>query len=326
MIALDTLPNRRVEDWKWTDLRSAVTQHMLGEPAPSGASRGLIDNGAGEDSVIAQLAMLRAGSPTRFAPVDATSTSDDFGARRWSVAPGEHRLVETLVAPAGLHLNHWRIEIPAGAHVEHVITVSGAADAVPLVRADVHLAEGARYAQTALTTGAKLARLETHVDVRGPGAEVSLNGVSLLAGGRHADHTTVVTHGDVSSVTNEVFRTVASDDARGVFQGKIKVERLAQKTDAKMNHAGLILSGNAMINAKPELEIYADDVQCAHGATVGALDEDGLFYMRQRGLSERRAKALMTRAFIAEALSGVSDETVRAAMDAHVDDWLEAHL
>ena len=121
----------------------------------------------------------------------------------------------------------------------------------------------------------------------------------------------------------EGLKGAAARGGRGVFQGKIHVERAAQKTDAKMNHRGLLLDGRSEIDAKPELEIYADDVVCAHGNALGAMDAAALFYMRQRGLSEAGARALLTQSFLAEPLERLSDETVRDALMARLQTALE---
>ena len=107
-----------------------------------------------------------------------------------------------------------------------------------------------------------------------------------------------------------------------LFQGRFKVERAAQKTDAKMEHNALLLEDGAEVFAKPELEIYADDVQCAHGNTAGQLDEAAIFYLRQRGLPEIEARAMITRAFLIEALPGWLDESVRTDVETHIDAWL----
>jgi Fe-S cluster assembly protein SufD len=160
--------------------------------------------------------------------------------------------------------------------------------------------------------------------VRHPGghAELRLDGVYLLAGKRHADLTTVVTHEGVDGTTAQLTKGVVRDQARAVFQGRIIVAEGADHTDARMGHHALILSDRAEVDAKPELEIYADDVACAHGNTVGALDEDALFYARQRGIPEPEARALLTQAFIGEVIDRIEHEAARAAVRA----WASARL
>ncbi len=340
-IALDQLPTRRDEAWKWTDLRAAVSEDLL-----NAAHAGEMDTSRAANAVAPLDRQPSTGMPALAAAIAGSSSvfelENDETLNLATLATGGHaiigvvvgegvrgRVVETYALDQGAFANvAIRYEVHPGASLERIVVAPADADSIVVSIIGVELAENAAYTQTTLTTGAKLARLETHVQVNGPDAEVNLNGVSLLAGDRHADHTTVVTHANAApgAVTRETFRTVAADRSTGVFQGKIKVEREAQKTDAEMNHAALLLGENATVNAKPELEIYADDVACAHGATAGDLDAAAMFYMRQRGLPEAKAKALLTRAFIAEALANVSDDGVRAVLDQHVDQWLEANL
>jgi Fe-S cluster assembly protein SufD len=135
------------------------------------------------------------------------------------------------------------------------------------------------------------------------GAKATLNAAYLCAAGHHADITTEVRHGAPACVTRQLTKGAVLDGGRGVFQGKFFVPRnVGQKTDADMQHNALLLEEGAEVFAKPELEIYADDVECAHGNTSGALEANQMFYMRQRGIAEEEARALLTEAFIAEAL------------------------
>jgi len=143
-----------------------------------------------------------------------------------------------------------------------------------------------------------------------------------LSGERHTDLTSVVRHGGLNGATSQLTKGVVRDTARGVFQGKIVVERGADGTDARMGHHALILGERAEIDAKPELEIYADDVQCAHGNTIGNLDEDALFYMEQRGLPADEARALLTQAFLIEVVDRIAHEGARE----EVRSWLTARL
>ena len=174
--------------------------------------------------------------------------------------------------------------------------------------ASVQLAEEADFTQTTLAFGAKLARLETRVTYQGTAAKATLNAAYLCAAGHHADITTEVRHGAPACVTRQLTKGAVLDGGRGVYQGKFLVPRnVGQKTDADMQHNALLLEEGAEVFAKPELEIYADDVECAHGNTSGALDASQMFYMRQRGIAEDEARALLTEAFIAEALEAAGD-------------------
>jgi Fe-S cluster assembly protein SufD len=158
----------------------------------------------------------------------------------------------------------------------------------------------------------------------GEHSTAQINGAAMLKARQHADSTLVVTHAVPHCTSREMFRTVIDDEATGVFQGKIIVEPHAQKTDGRMMSAALLLADGGTMNNKPELEIFADDVQCAHGATCGQLDEDLLFYLMARGLPRREAESLMVQAFLGEALESVEDEALRAPLVTVVEDWLRA--
>ncbi len=215
-----------------------------------------------------------------------------------------------------------KINVGEGATLTRVVLTDDAQDAIALSRADVTLGAGATFDQTLVATGAKLQRLETHVAHPGQGASVRMDGLYLLAGERHADLTSVVSHQGRDGVTSQLAKGVVRDTARGVFQGKIVVERGADGTDARMGHHALILSERGEVDAKPELVIYADEVSCAHGNTVGALDERALFYMQQRGISADEARALLTQAFLIEVVDRIGHEGARET----VREWLEKRL
>jgi Fe-S cluster assembly protein SufD len=195
--------------------------------------------------------------------------------------------------------------------VERLVLAADHADAISVSQAEVRLAAGAEYGQTVLTSGARRQRLETAVHHPGGNAKLRLDGVYVLADKVHADQTTLVTHEGTDGTTGQLTKGVVRDQARGVFQGRIVVAEGADRTDAKMGHHALVLSDRAEVDAKPELEIYADDVACAHGNTVGALDEDALFYARQRGMPEDEARALLTEAFLGEVVDRIWNEKAR---------------
>ncbi|MEM1379481.1 MAG: Fe-S cluster assembly protein SufD [Pseudomonadota bacterium] len=164
--------------------------------------------------------------------------------------------------------------------------------------------------QATLAFGAALARHENRVTHLGR-SEAQIDGLYRLRDRQHTDMTSHITFSGEEAQTDQMVKGIAGDRARGVFQGKFFVERGAQKTDARMGHHALLLSKGAQINAKPELEIYADDVECAHGNTAGALDTEALFYMRQRGMSETEARALLIDAFAGEVLERIKNEAMR---------------
>ncbi len=188
----------------------------------------------------------------------------------------------------------------------------------------VTLAKGAAIDQTALAFGGKAARLETRIVHDGAGARASLKSAIATTGARHADLTSLVRHDAANCQTRQLHRSALKDRSRGVFQGKFFVSRGAQKTDAQMSAGALLLSDMAEANSKPELEIYADDVKCSHGSTAGALDENAIFYMRQRGLDEHGARALLIEAFLGEIFDGGLHAGIEHILRGRVARWLEA--
>jgi len=185
------------------------------------------------------------------------------------------------------------------------------------------VAEHGTYDAFVLTLGAAVARTEVHARLVGPHGAVHWNGAQLLGGRQHADITTVVSHDAPDCASRQTVKNVLSDRSRGVFQGRIEVARAAQKTDGYQMNQALLLSPDAEIDCKPQLEIYADDVKCSHGATVGELDADQLFYLRSRGVPESEARAILVRAFLAEAMDPIADPAVRGLLEQSIDQWWE---
>jgi Fe-S cluster assembly protein SufD len=175
----------------------------------------------------------------------------------------------------------------------------------------VRLAEGARLVQTVATLGGGLVRNETEARIEGSGVDCLLNGVYLARGREHVDNLIRVHHVAPGSHSNQFYKGVIDGRAHAVFAGKIIVHKDAQKTNAYQKNDNLLLSDDAEIDTKPELEIYADDVKCSHGATSGDLDPLALFYLRSRGLPRAQAESVLTFAFAAEVIGRFADETVR---------------
>jgi Fe-S cluster assembly protein SufD len=172
--------------------------------------------------------------------------------------------------------------------------------------------------------GGAVTRNQIALRLNGGETHAAIRGASLLKERQHADNTLVVDHAVGHCESRELFKAVLDGDSRSVFQGKIIVQPHAQKTDAKMATHALLLSENAEADAKPELEIFADDVVCGHGATAGALDDDLLFYLRARGIPQKEAEALMVEAFIGEAVEAIENEAAREALMDIARDWLRA--
>ncbi len=176
-----------------------------------------------------------------------------------------------------------------------------------------------------MNAGGKLVRQEIRVAAKGEGGEFTLRGVNLLAGDTHTDVTMVLDHEVPHTSSTEVIRNVVTGKAHGVFQGRINVRQYAQKTDAKMACNTLLLSDDGEFSTKPELEIFADDVVCGHGATVTEIDRDHLFYLMARGIPENEARGLLIKAFIAEIIEELEDENLVEALEKVLSDWLAVH-
>ncbi len=213
------------------------------------------------------------------------------------------------------------IRLAQGAMLTHVRLQAEAASAFHLATLYVDVAEGATYDSFCLNVGARLARVEMHATLSGVDASAHLNAAQMLRGSQHADFTTVVRHQAPRGTSRQTVKNVLAERSRGVFQGKIEVARDAQQTDGYQMNQALLLSPDAEIDSKPQLEIFADDVKCSHGATVGELDEEQLFYLRSRGVPEGEARALLVRAFLAEAFEPVRHEAARAMLERAVDGW-----
>jgi Fe-S cluster assembly protein SufD len=199
-------------------------------------------------------------------------------------------------------------------------------------RADTHLGQinlrlgaNAKLMLYVVNAGGHLVRQEIRAVVEGEGADLKLRGVNLLGGDSHTDVTLVLGHNVPETTSTEIVRNVVFDKARGVFQGQIRVAPDAQKTDARMACNTLLLSDDGEFSTKPELEIFADDVQCGHGATVADIDDNHLFYMMARGVPEKKARAMLVNAFVAEIVEELEDEALIEALEGVVTKWLEAH-
>ena len=178
------------------------------------------------------------------------------------------------------------------------------------------------YDNFALSCGARLARNEIRGKLDGTGILYAVNGVYMAAADQHLDNTTFIEHAKPDSQSREVYNGVLDENGRGVFQGKILVQRPAQKTDGYQMNRALLLSRKAEIDSKPELEIYADDVKCSHGATVGELDDDQLFYLKARGISEHDARNMLIEAYLRDALGEIRVDAVAEAFGAKITAWL----
>jgi Fe-S cluster assembly protein SufD len=236
-------------------------------------------------------------------------------------------LVESFEGPDGVDYQvNTVLQIFAGdgAHADHIKVTREGDKALHISSLMADVAAHARFNTFLFTTGGAVTRNQLFLRFAGDETIASIRGATLLKGRQHADTTMVVDHAAVGCQSREVFKTVLDDQSRGIFQGKIIVQPGAQKTDAKMGSHALMLSEEAEADHKPELEIYADDVQCGHGATAGDLDEDLLFYLRARGIPQPEAEALLIQAFVGDAIEGIEHAGLREALMEAVQAWLKA--
>ncbi len=214
------------------------------------------------------------------------------------------------------------VRVDHGARLGHYRLQNDNRQAFNIGLTTLELARGAHYDGFSLQLGAALARNEVRARIGAEEIECRINGAYLATGTQQTDNTTFVDHAKGGSQSRQVFRGVLDDHARGVFQGKVLVEPQAQKTDGHQLSRTLLLSRSAEMDCKPELEIYADDVKCSHGATVGELDEEALFYIRSRGIDSAEARDILVQAFVAEAIEEIGVPAVREAFDSVVEKWL----
>lgn len=255
---------------------------------------------------------------------DRRTTGPSFTRMRLKIGAGaEASLAVSLEAGSSLNASLIEIALGEGARLDHAV-LSDMPGGVSHALYQIALAAGADYRATALSTGAELTRIEMDLAFDGPQARAGIDTAALVGGGDHADFTTRAHFRAPGCEMRQRHKGVARSGGRAIFQGKFLVDRPAQKTDAKMTANALLLSDAAEANHKPELEIYADDVECAHGSTVGSLDADALFYLRQRGLDEAAARALLIEAFVGELIEAHPDERTGNLFRARLAAWLSA--
>jgi len=216
------------------------------------------------------------------------------------------------------------IAIGRDATLHHYKVQAESTSAMHLASTKARLAQGGRYDSYVMSLGARLSRNEIEVVFAGAGGECRLNGGYMMGGRQHVDNTTLIDHAEPHCTSREVYKGVLDERSRGVFQGKIVVRAGAQKTDGHMLSKTLLLSDEAEIDSKPELEIYADDVKCGHGATAGEIEEDALFYLRARGIDREAARNMLIEAFLQEIVDEIDYAPARILLHGQVSGWLEA--
>ncbi len=387
------LPNRRLEDWKWTDLKrlidgaypplaggkedaTAVDALIAASPLKDlAATRLVFVNGRfdaarsriAEEGGVEIVPLSAAERPewvkvaaTEDDPIDALNLAhlSDGAAIRvpagakpegaielcFVAAPGKAAtlttrnvvvveegaaltLIETHLGSAVAHVANSVTEVHVGkdARLDRVKLQSDDPAAFHLANLAADLGQGATFHDFTLTLGARVARQQGFVRFDGEEATARIAGAYLLAGRQHADTRLVVDHAVPGCASRELFKCVMDDQARGIFQGKVVVRPDAQKTDGKQSSHGLLLSPMAEFDSKPELEIFADDVVCGHGATSGEIDAEQMFYLRARGIPEDEAKSLLVAAFVGEAIAAVESEPLRDCLTDLAARWLAEH-
>ena len=246
-------------------------------------------------------------------------------AARIFVADGSRvTILETYSGSDEAHLgNHATyLAVGKGAQVTHVTVDLSSRKSTHFATNEYRLAEGATLRTLVIHAGAAVSRTHLFPHYEGAGAHADVTGLNMVADGQHADITMDANHAVPHTSSKPLFKSIARGRSKAVVQGRLVVARDAQKTDAKLMSQGLMLSDEAEILAKPELEIYADDVVCGHGATCGAIDEEALFYLMSRGVARADAETMLVRAFLAELLDPIEDESLQTALQGVVDAWL----
>ncbi|WP_159079722.1 Fe-S cluster assembly protein SufD [Methyloceanibacter sp. wino2] len=329
-----------VEDLRKAGVEIAPLAQMLESP-PAWLAASLEEaGGRGEDVVIAlNTALMTAGiavrlpegltlqKPIHLIHLDAPGKAGSIYTRNAVVAEegASATLIESFgtFGVSGIQRNVvTTVSLAAKSAIQHLKLQREALETIHLNVWAANVGAEARYNAFHVSTGAALARNQVYVRFDGENAATDISGATLARGTQHCDTTLVVEHNVPACESRELFKLVLNDEARGVFQGKIVVAQDAQKTDGKQMSQALLLSETAEFDSKPELEIYADDVVCGHGATSGQIDEELLFYLRARGLPEAQARALLIQAFVGEAFEALDDETIGDAFTAVAAEWL----
>jgi Fe-S cluster assembly protein SufD len=309
----ENLPTPKDEAWKYTNLPRAVPKGLSAEKtAPV-----LIHKNRGEACGEAVEILFTGRDGVLHAPVLKVTLEEGAELTLIERHDGDGLYWKNMVC---------EIDLAANAKFYHIRLQHDGAEGVHTDRVQITLGRDAVYEGFSLNAGGKLTRHDIHAVIAGENASCSFNGINLLKGVQHGDTTILIEHRAPHCTSNQFYRSLLADAARGVFQGKVHVHRAAQKTDGYQLSNAILLSPDAEMDTKPELEIYADDVKCSHGATTGQLDEEPLFYLRTRGLSAAEARQLLVQAFVDEVADKIGDETVQNAVKKECSAWLRTVL
>jgi Fe-S cluster assembly protein SufD len=244
-------------------------------------------------------------------------------------AGSQIKVVESYVSvgsAAGFTNAVMEIAVGEGANVEHCKFQDESRDAFHVATIQSSLARDSRFRSHSISIGAQIARHDINTVMTGEGVECVLNGLYVASDSQLVDHHMIVDHAQPRCASHEFFHGILGGAARGVFNGKIFVRPGAQQTDAKQTNRNLLLTDDATVDTKPQLEIFADDVKCTHGATVGRLDEDAIFYLRSRGIPHSAARRMLTQAFASNILARIGVEPVRKQLDELLQGRLDAEI
>src|SRR5688572_26830579 len=229
----------------------------------------------------------------------------------------EFAVVNSFVGAGGQHFSNVVTEVVAGSdcRIDFTTLDHEAIESFHVSTLQVHLGRASNFVSQAATLGGRVTRNDLNCVLAGEGAEATLNGLVIIGGEQHCDNHTLLDHATPNCPSHELYKHVLSDKSTGVFRGKILVRQIAQKTNSKQTSKSLLLSDDAYMNSQPALEIYADDVKCTHGSTVGPVDEDMVFYLRTRGVGLQEARHLLTYAFAADVTRRIKVEPFRRRLE-----------
>ena len=229
----------------------------------------------------------------------------------------EFTIVNSYVGAGGQHFSNVVTEVVAGkdCRIDYTTLQHEATESFHVSTLQVELGRASNFVSQAATLGGRVTRNDLNCVLAGEAAEATLNGLVIIGGEQHCDNHTLLDHASPNCPSHELYKHVLSDKASGVFRGKILVRQIAQKTNSKQTSKSLLLSDDAYMNSQPALEIYADDVKCTHGSTVGPVDEDMMFYFRTRGVGKQQARDLLTYAFAADITRRIKIEPVRRRLE-----------
>jgi Fe-S cluster assembly protein SufD len=310
------------------DLRRAMQEHgallqeSLGSIAATSHAMTALNTGLMQDGVLVLLRKnVVAETPIHIMHVaDASASGAATFPRTVIIAERSSMgtVLESFVglAPVPYFTNHVaEVFVHENATVTHKKIQRESMQATHISTTEVRQARDSRYVNFSIAMGARLSRTNVYTVLGGENCGATLNGLYLGSGDQHTDHQTRIEHAEPNCFSRELYKGVLDEQSRAVFNGKVYVHPIAQKTDGKQSNHTLLLSPDARIDTKPQLEIFADDVKCTHGATVGRMDEAGLFYMKSRGVPAEMARKLLTYAFAADVLETIENATVREALE-----------